>query len=280
VSGNELVVVMEQSGPRYDDAMKALCAQVPLPLCQWLGVPVEGTVEPVRLSEMAPRAATRQVDALLAVGNRTIVHVELQSSGEAFFGWRMLDYRSLLSRRPELKGMALHQHAVVLGWDRVDEGVHDDEVDYRFTVHYLRDQPVEDFLERPELAPFAVLADLPGDARRSALRRALDLIGPVTDDHVRSVLAHAAVELAALRLDSDTIKATWEDSAMPIPSLLNETYEEGRADGREELVVAMLRQRFGPADGLPVVARRLATLDPDEVLARIGRAADLAELER
>jgi hypothetical protein len=205
------------------------------------------------------------------------------SSGEAFFGWRMLDYRSLLSRRPELKGMALRQHAVVLGWHRVDEGVHDDEVDYRFTVHYLRDQPVGAFLERPELAPFAVLADVPGDARQSALHQALDLIAPVTDDHVRSVLAHAAVELAALRLDSDTIKATWEDSAMPIPSLLNETYEEGRADGREEgreeLVLAMLRQRFGAAEGLPVVARRLAALDPNEVLARIGRAADLAELE-
>lgn len=96
------------------------------------------------------------------------------------------------------------------------------------------------------------------------------------------MLAQAAVDLASLRLDPTTINTTWEDSAMPIPSLLQRTHDEalqqGREEGREELVESMLRQRFGPDARIPAIAHRLATLPPDDCLARITTAADLDEL--
>src|SRR5689334_1992669 len=94
-----------QSGPRYDNAMKALCVRAPTVLCRWLGIPVDHGVEVVRLSEVAPKATTRQVDALLHVGGWLVVHVEFQTKGETLFGWRMLEYRTLLARRPEPAGM-------------------------------------------------------------------------------------------------------------------------------------------------------------------------------
>src|SRR4051812_44023712 len=115
---------MSQSGPRYDNAMKAMCALVPLPLCRWLGVASDDDVELVRLSEMVSKAATLQVDAVVSIGPRLIVHLEFQRGREAFFGWRMLDYRSLLVRRPELAGKRLLQHVVVLGADHIEDGVH------------------------------------------------------------------------------------------------------------------------------------------------------------
>ena len=215
-------------------------------------------------------------------GDSLVLHVEFQAYGETFLGWRMIDYRSLLVRRPELKHKRIVQHVVVLGSDRVDEGVHDDQLDFTYPVHYLRDHPVDEFLADPGLAPFAALARLTDDERIDALRRALDIIAPLVDDQLRTALAQATVDLAAIRLDVATIEATWEESAMPIPSLLNEKYEEGRSTGREEgregLLAEMLRHRFGPDDRIPVTARRLAALAPDEALRRLEQAAGLDEL--
>jgi hypothetical protein len=269
---------MTRTGPRYDNAMKAMCTYVPLALCRWLGLPLAGGVEVARLSEMATKAATRQVDAILAIGDWLVVHLEFQAHGEVFLGWRMLDYRSLLVRRPELKGKQLVQHLIVLGSDRVDEGVHDNEVTYSYTVHYLCDHPVEEFLADPELAPFAALADLADEDRADALRRALDLIAAVADSALQLALAQATVDLAGIRLDDDKIDATWEESAMPIPSVLNRKFEEGRVTGREELAAAMLEERFGPDGRVTAIAHQLASLAPHDLAKRLDQVSSLDEL--
>jgi hypothetical protein len=270
------------TGPRYDNAMKAMCTHVPRALCQWLGLPVRTDVNATRLSEMATKPATRQVDAIMVIGDWLVVHLEFQAYGETFLGWRMIDYRSLLVRRPELKGKRILQYVSVLGGDRVDEGVHDDQVDYSYTVHYLRDHPVDEFLAEPSLAPFAALADLSDEERADALGRALDLIATVADDEVRTALAQATVDLAAIRLDTAIIKATWEDSAMPIPSFVNNLYEEGvsigRREGRQDLVADMLRERFGADDRIPAIAPELASLSSGDLLRRLTEVSSLDEL--
>jgi hypothetical protein len=93
-------------------------------------------------------------------------------------------------------------------------------------------------------------------------------------DHLRTVLAYATIDLAGLRLGSDIINSTWEDTAMPIPSLLNRTFLEGQ----EAVVAALLRHRFADDGRIPTVAHRLAALDPDEAVTRIDKAESLDEL--
>jgi flagellar biosynthesis/type III secretory pathway protein FliH len=124
------------------------------------------------------------------------------------------------------------------------------------------------------------------------------------------VLVQAAVDLANIRLDAATIRTTWEESAMPVPSFIDQLREdehktgrelglqEGREEGRElglqegreegleeglqagraESLASLLRFRFGSDDRIPAVARRLASTDMDELVPRIERAASLDEL--
>jgi len=211
---------------QYDDAVKALCLLLPETVCRWLGASVSGSAHAIRHSETLS-AATRQVDALISVDGRAAHHIEFQADGEARFNLRMLDYRLRLYRVPELAGTELTQHAVMLGPGTIEHQLSDGQLDYAFTVHYLRDEPVAPLLADAGLAPFAPLADHPDDAQRAqTLRAALDRIAEVSDEPTRAVLARAATDLAAIRLDRDTIKCTWEDSAMPIPSLTQRMYDE------------------------------------------------------
>ena len=69
---------------------------------------------------------------------------------------------------------------------------------------------------------------------------------------------------------------------MPIPSVLNRKFEEGRAtgreEGREELLAAMLRNRFGSDAQVRTIARRLAVLPPEELATRLDGANTLDDL--
>jgi hypothetical protein len=112
------------------------------------------------------------------------------------------------------------------------------------------------------------------------------------------VLVQAAVDLANIRLDAATIRTTWEESAMPVPSFIDQLREderrtgrelglqEGRQEGRElglqegraESLVSLLRYRFGDDDRIPTVARRLATAAVGDVVPQIEQATSLDEL--
>jgi hypothetical protein len=273
---------MPQPGPIFDNAMKGMFGAVPAALCRWMRVDIEGEVSTIPLSELASPAVTRQVDALVAIGEGVVVHIEFQSSGEARFAMRMLDYRLRLYRRAEVRGRRLVQHVVMLGDGTVEDGLQEDGLDYRYAVHYLRDQPVEPLLSEPALAPLATLAKVPDRERPLVLRRAIDLIASVTDPELRTVLADAAADLATVRLGPDIIQSTWEDSEMPVPSFANLRYETGRSEGREEgreaMISAMLNHRFGPDARIPSVARALAALEPDDYLDRFEKADRLDDL--
>jgi hypothetical protein len=202
------------------------------------------------------------------------VHLEFQTSAERYFAHRMLDYWSRLSRAPDLAGLRIEQHAVVLGAGLVDGSLHGHRLRFSFEVHYLRDQPVDDLLANPTLAPFAALARVGDHQRGEVLRRALDLIVTVGDDHGRTVLQRAAMDLARLRLDAATIDSIWKESAMPVPSWTKQLYDEGL----EDAAGAMLRLRFGDDERVPGIARHLVRLGADEFVARIEAAGSLDEL--
>jgi hypothetical protein len=79
-----------------------------------------------------------------------------------------------------------------------------------------------------------------------------------------------------------TIETTWEETTMPIPSLLNRIHNEALEEGREQGVInaaaSQLRIRFGDDDRIPEIATRLAALGTDAGLRRIADAATLDDL--
>jgi hypothetical protein len=277
--------VARQPGPRFDGAVKNLCARQPVTICGLLGIPITTGATALRLSENLP-PVTRQIDALIAIGDDLAVHIEFQTAGEPRFARRMLDHRLRLGELAELEGRRLMQHAVVLGPGRVDNGIADEQLYFTFTTHYLRHLPVGPLLSDPRLAPFAPLGRLTNAERPTIVRQAFDLIAGVAEPSLRATLAQATVDLASIHLDTTTINATWEESAMPVPSLLQRQYDEGFETGREtghqnactSMAAAVLRRRFGSDDRIDAVARRLARLDPDELVDRIETASSLGDL--
>jgi hypothetical protein len=235
-------------------------------------------VDLIRLSEMAWRATMRQVDALIAVGDALVVHLEFQTAGERDFAWRMLEYRALLARRDEIAGKELTQHVIVLGSDRITPGLADKQVTYGFEVHYVQDEHVDRFLGDPALAPFAALADVPDRQRPAVLRAALTITTAIPDPRLQQVLTRAAVDLAKIRLDPATIKTTLEELAMPVPSAIEEIARLYKPDHYAETIAALLRYRFGPDDRIPGIAKRLGTTEPDLYIPLIEEAASLDEL--
>jgi hypothetical protein len=264
---------------QHDDSIKSLGQLEPASLCRLVGVPIDASTRVVRISESLP-TTTHLVDALLAIDDRLVLHIEFQTRPERRFPERMLGYLGRLVGSGAFDGIKVEQHAVLLGPGTLNDRL--PEYNFRFQVHYLRQAPVGPLLADIGLAPFAVLADLPDDDHRArTLRAALERIAAVSDRRTRETLAWATASLATLCLTTDTITTTWEEIAMPFPSFAQALHEQGLEQGLEQgrkILGSMLRQRFGPDPRIPAIAHHLATLDPDDCTARIAAATDLDEL--
>jgi hypothetical protein len=172
----------------------------------------------------------------------------------------------------------IEQHVVVLGSRRLPDRLERPGLFFRYRVHHLADEDPEQFLVDPSLAPFAVLARMPDRDRPAMLARALQVVASVPDGQLQRIFGRAAVDLAALRLPPATIESIWKESAMPIPSLTEQRYREGRNEGLVEAATSLLRVRFGDDERIVPLAGRLAGLGAAECMARIEDAKNLDEL--
>jgi hypothetical protein len=271
---------------RYDDAVRALCAVDLTGLCGWLGTKPSQRPDLLRLSESAPPASTRQLDLLVGVDGDTVLHVEFQTRPERRFAQRMLDYWVRIEAQKEFRDREIHQHAVLLGDGHLEDRISRRGLTYTFGLHLVRDENPERFLADPALVPFAALGRVPDRLRPAVLRQGLAILARVDDPGHRHDLARATVELANVRLDPDTINRAWEESAMPIPSMLNRLYLEGEAKGRAEgeaearaaLLTSLLRRRFGDDPGIAAAAETLGHLGADDAISRVEQAASLDDL--
>jgi hypothetical protein len=259
---------------RYDDAVKALCAGGLGDLCDWVGVKVEGDAEPLRLSESAPPATTRQVDLLVEVDPSTVLHIEFQKSIERRFAERMLDYWSRIDASVDRPGLVIVQHVIQLGDGRLPSRLSRGLLDFSFEVRRLCDEDPDRLLAATGLAPFAALGRMPHRHRPAALAKALAIVAEVEDAHRREHLARATMALAHSRLDPDTIMSTYEEIVMPLPSVNDVFYEAGVIRS----VASLLRVRFGEDERIDGIARRLSILGPDDAIARAERADSLDDL--
>jgi hypothetical protein len=209
----------------------------------------------------------------------------------------MFEYRArIMMHHPDAQ---FTQYVIVLG-DGVVKG-HDDLERFGFTldlrVIYLRERDPEEFLSSPELAPLAVLARGSRAVREQSLASAFRLLK--NSSHPRVIDLRLSAELlAGIRLDGPTIDRIARECEMDISDirpmveyyrntnwaqeLLRESEAEVRQQGlergRERMLVALLRTRFGDDAHVQEAARHLAPWDEGAAIAAITEAVDLPSL--
>jgi hypothetical protein len=278
----------------YDSAMR-LCANVGLQrLAGWLDpkaaeLPAEDIVErPTAFS-----APVVYADLLCSAGPFQLMHVEYETSPGPDLARRMLEYRArIMKHYPDAQ---FTQYVIVLG-NGVVKG-HDDLERFGFVldlrVIYLRERDPAEFLTIPELAPLAVLARGSRAVRERSLAAAFRLLK--SSSHPRVIDLRLSVEmLAGIRLDRPTIDRIARECGMDISDirpmveyfrdtewsqeLLRESEDkvrqQGLERGRERMLVALLRTRFGDDALVPEAARHLASWEEGAAIGAITEAVD------
>lgn len=232
-------------------------------------------------------------DLLFTAGASRLMHVEYETSPKEDLIRRMLEYRSRIMRQhPDSR---LTQYVLVLGDGRVPG--YEEQKALGFTldlqVIYLRLCDPAEFLANPALAPFAVLARGDRQQRENALGAAIRLLR--NSGHPQSQTQLQITEaLARIRLDPETIERVKKENGMSIEPLvdfyretevghrleelgrqqgleqgLEQGLAQGREEGREQLLLALLRSRFGDTPDLRAAAHRLAGWDREAAVTAV-----------
>jgi predicted transposase YdaD len=291
--------MQQRQGPRpFDITTRLLIDSDPAGWLRWVGLPVDGPVQPVD-SEMSTVLA--EVDKVLRVGAPSpwLAHLELQSSYDRLLPIRLLQYHGLLLRKHELPV----ESTVVLLRQQADgpalTGRYEQRgprgrvtVAFAYEVVRVWQRPVQELLTGGlGLVPLAPLADLGSVPLPEVLAQMDERIEEdVPPTAVGEFWANARI-LMGLRYDRDVVDQVFRRvremrESVTYQEILEEGREEGIEIGRRQGLAAGLEEgrEEGRLDGERRILLRLATSrfgEPSaDVRAHIDRISDLGELER
>jgi hypothetical protein len=270
----------------YDAAMRRWAERNLPTVAGWLDPAVAG-LAPAAFAQRPTNFTlpTLFADLLISAGKNRLMHIEYETSPRRGLVARMFNYRArIMTLYPQAR---FSQYIIVLGNGRVHG--HDDLrngfiLDLR--VIYLRERDPAEFLEDPVLAPLAVLAKGRRRRREKSFAAALRLIRDSRHPQTAELL-QIAETLALIRLDQSTIVRIRKENGMSIQPLVDhyKTTEVGhhlqrlgREEGREKMLLAALRSRFGDTPDAPVIVRRLTGKTDDAAMDAILGAPDLESL--
>jgi hypothetical protein len=273
-------------GPAFDDTMRSLMEGDLPGACELLNIPVDG--EPELLPSEFP-AWSKRLDLLIRVAPRRLAHVEYARRGEKAVVTQMLWYRCLVMRK--YPDHHLDQYVLVLGGGRVRG--HDDLEGRGFALKlalsYLREQDAQWFLNRPPLAPLAVLARGGRQERAKACEEAIRVIHKTGGERTEELLDFTNV-LATITLDRQSMHKVLEEVGMTIETIMDfyqdsilgqgfeaKGREQGLEQGREQALIELITERFGSTPAAAETAHRLASWPSGAVHAVIS-ADSLDEL--
>jgi predicted transposase YdaD len=276
--------VQEQGGPRpFDASTRALIEGDPVGWLTWLGLPVDGPIQPIDSDISTVLAA---VDKVLRVEAPSpwLAHVELQASRDPLLPVRLLQYHALLLHRHQIPVattvVLLRRQARAAGLTgRFRQRGPTGEPTIAFNYHVVRlwERPVEELLTGGlgivPLAPLAAVerGQLPDVLERLDQRFADETPSPSAVDDLWA----ATLLLMGVRYDRSVILGLGERvqrmrESVTYQIILEEGIEKGRAEGElsatRRLIEHLGSQRFGPPDA--------------DVAQRLARVHDLAALER
>src|SRR5215217_3093018 len=232
-----LRLVQEGAGPRpFDVTTRRLIEADPEGWLAWLGLPVDGPVQPI---ESDVSTVLAEVDKVLEVRGPTpwIAHVEVQSGNDPVLPYRLVQYHALLLRRhlkPVISTVVLLRRSAdgpeLSGYfeQRTPHGEVTITLSYR--VVRLWDHPVDELLNGGiGVLPLAPLAAV-GDAEVPDVIARLDArIGREASSAEAHDLWSATLLLLGLRYDAGTARELLRGvSGMRESSTYQAILEEGR----------------------------------------------------
>jgi hypothetical protein len=297
----------KRQGDVYDIAVRGVIEGAPAAACRFLGIPAQ------QVHVMPSVFLVRKLgaDLLLRVGPRHLVHIEYMDRishdrSKTDLVTRMLGYRYVIMR--DYPDDELSQHILVLGGGRIRG--HDQLQRRGFAldlqITYLPKVEPERLLAEPGLAPLASLARGTRAQRAEAFAQAI-AICRAGGGELAADLIEFSTTLATKNLNPNTIKTILKEATVPVKSMaevvdivrdtpIGETLqEEGRAQGRaegrdqgraegreaerENLLIALLKDRFGELPELQAAAHRLAGWpDPVRAFHAITAARTITDL--
>ncbi|MCY7328524.1 MAG: hypothetical protein LH618_08255 [Saprospiraceae bacterium] len=138
------------------------------------------SIQPVTVEMQHTRERKADFVALVIDQEQTkfLVHIEFQVRDDPKMLYRMLDYAALEARK--YPGVELRQYVIYLGAYRPSTSTElfQRDIQYRYNAIWLRDVPVEQFLESefPEEILFAVLAKFPESQTSEIVERVIENI--------------------------------------------------------------------------------------------------------
>lgn len=208
--------------------------------------------KPITLTKLSPTELSIEpirADALILLqSDEVVLHIEFQTEPDKDMPFRMLDYRVRAYRRFPNKRM----HQVVIYLDKTtSEEVYKttfsiENLQYKFSVIRLWEQPPEIFLKTPGLLPFAVLSATENKA--STLQQVAAAVDRISVRRTQSNISAAAAILAGLVLDQEVIGRLLRRDIMResviYQSILTEGKEEGIELGVRRVAVNLLKENM------------------------------------
>jgi predicted transposase YdaD len=276
--------VQERHGPRpFDVATRGLIEVDPAGWLRWLGLPVDGPVQPIESDISTALAA---VDKVLRVDGPSpwLAHLELQVSRDRLLPSRLLQYHALLLHRHQLPVattvviLRTEAHGPELSGQFEHPGPSGETtVRFNYTTVRLWERPAEELLAGGlGIAPLAPLADMASTSLPTVLDR-LDVRfereAPTPSD--TDELWAATLLLMGVRYTREQIRGLSERvqrmrESVTYQMIVEEGIERGEVSGMRRLIVDLGTEKFGPPDALTIA--RLDRVASLERLRQLGRA--------
>jgi predicted transposase YdaD len=278
-----LRLVQEGAGPRpFDVTTRRLIEADPEGWLAWLGLPIDGPVQPI---ESNVSTVLAEVDKVLEVGGPTpwIAHIEIQSGHDPVLPYRLVQYHALLLRghlKPVISTVVLLRRSAdgpeLSGY--FEQRAPDGEVTITLAYRVVRlwERPVDDLLSGGvsvlPLAPLAAVEDA----------QMPDIIAQLDERFEREVslaeahdLWSATLLLLGLRYDANQARqllrgVTGMRESSTYQAILEEGREVGRVEGARSLLLHLGTRKLGAPDA--GTAARLSQIDDLDTLERLSDA--------
>ena len=197
--------------------------------------PSELSVEPIRADSV-----------IFLQSSKIILHIEFQTEANKNIPFRMADYRLRLYR--QFADTEIYQVVIYLTPSRsalvYENTFKAGELNHKFNVIRLWEQPTEIFQKYQGLLPFAALSQT--DNPEETLRQVAKQIKNIADKRVQSNVAASTAIISGIALSQEIIQRLLRSEIMKesviYQSILQEGLAEGKAKGKAEGIAEATKQ--------------------------------------
>ena len=223
-----------------DNICKFLAETFPTDFASWLlGEAIAlTTLKPSELSVEPIRADS----VIFLQSSKIILHIEFQTDANKNIPFRMADYRLRLYR--QFAGVKVHQVVIYLTPSK-SPLVHENtfsvgELNHRFNVIRLWEQPTEIFQKYRGLLPFAALSQT--NNPEETLRQVAKQIENIADKQVQSNVAASTAIISGIALSQEIIQRLLRSEIMKESVIYQAILREGMAEGEAKGIAETTKQ--------------------------------------